>query len=97
MPRPELASEQLINEALSYLPYWNREGNLIIRELSLSNFVACVGLVNSIAILAEKNDHHPDIQIYAWNKLRITLSTHDRGGLTELDFKLATDIETLIK
>lgn len=67
----------------------------IVREIGAANFVAAVGIINSIALLAEKLDHHPDILLYGWNKLRITLSTHDVGGLTELDFTLAAQIDGL--
>ena len=76
-------------------PFWTLEGNTIIRELVAENFVAAVGILNSVAILAEAMDHHPDILVYGWNKLRITASTHDRGGLTKLDFELAKKIDDL--
>lgn len=95
MSRPQLLSEEEILDMLSDFPLWNREGNLIIKEVVCSNFPSVVGLVNSIAFIAEKLDHHPDLLIYGWNKLRISLSTHDRGGLTELDFKLAKQIDDL--
>lgn len=95
MSRPELLNEKEIEDQLVDFPLWNRDGALIIKEVVCSNFASVVGLVNSIAFLAEKFDHHPDLLIYGWNKLRITLSTHDRGGLTELDFKLAKQIDDL--
>ncbi len=97
MPRPKLSSEDYINDKLKELQLWNRDENKINREFVFPNFAAAIGLVNSIAILAEKADHHPDILIYGWNKVRITLSTHDQGGLTELDFMLASQIEELNK
>lgn len=95
MARPQIASEELIIEAMNYLPFWTREGGSIVREIVTADFVSAIGLVNSIAILAEVADHHPDIFIYGWNKLRITLSTHDQSGLTELDFELAKKIDKL--
>jgi 4a-hydroxytetrahydrobiopterin dehydratase len=52
-------------------------------------------VVNAIALLAETMDHHPDLFVYGWNKLRITLSTHDQGGLTILDIQLAKKIDAL--
>ncbi|KXB97357.1 MAG: hypothetical protein AA908_07215 [Chlorobi bacterium NICIL-2] len=67
----------------------------IVREIVAPNFLAAVGLINAIALAAEKLDHHPDILLYGWNKLRISSTTHDRGGLTELDFKLASEIDAL--
>jgi 4a-hydroxytetrahydrobiopterin dehydratase len=59
------------------------------------NFAEAVGKVNAIAILAEAADHHPDILIYGWNKIRVTLSTHDAGGLSDKDFELAAKIEEI--
>jgi 4a-hydroxytetrahydrobiopterin dehydratase len=53
-----------------------------------------MGFVNSVARLAEKHNHHPDIDI-RWNKVRLALSTHSADGLTELDFKLAKAIDEL--
>lgn len=95
MPRPTKLSEEDINIYLKRLPKWQRKGDSIERELVASSFPAIVGVLNAIAVLAETMDHHPDLLIYGWNKLRVTLSTHDQGGLTELDFQLAEKIENL--
>ena len=95
MSRPEVLSDDVIAAKLGYHPLWQREGNTILREFTAQNFVGVIGMVNAIAILAEAMDHHPDILIYGWNKMRVTLSTHDRGGLTELDFQLAKKIDDL--
>lgn len=95
MPRPELLSPEAIQFKMNKFQLWSLEGNTIVRELSASNFASAVGLINSIAIAAEVLDHHPDILLYGWNKLRITLTTHDRGGLTDLDFELANKIEEI--
>ena len=95
MPRPELLTEEEIKSRLKDIPNWEQHGNSILRELHSSNFASAVGAVNAIAVLAETMDHHPDILLYGWNKLRIKLSTHDRGGLTELDFSLAKKIDEL--
>ncbi len=95
MARPQLAAEKEIEKALKDIPLWKREGKLIIREFSCENFAAAAGAVTAIAILAEKMDHHPDLSIFGYNKLRVSLSTHDQGGLTELDFNLAKKIDKL--
>ena len=95
MKRPDLLIEEQIEIKLADFDFWIRKDNSIEREIVVQNFAAAVGVVNSIAIFAEVLDHHPDILIYAWNKVRITSSTHDKGGLTELDFELAQKIETL--
>lgn len=96
MSRPQLLSPELVIEHSKDAPLWNVVDQSIVREIALQNFVAVIGLVNAIAIQAEVMDHHPDLQIFGWNKLRITLSTHDKGGLTELDFALAKKIDTFV-
>ena len=95
MPRPALLAEQEIVEHCKDLPLWRRDGATIVREVPCSDFAAAIGLLNAVALLAEKADHHPDLLVYGWNKLRITLSTHDQGGLTILDVRLAKAIDAL--
>ncbi len=95
MGRPPLLSEEELQQALEELPLWQREGKSIVREFVLPNFAAAVGFLNAIAIVAEAMDHHPDVLLYGWNKLRVMLSTHDRGGITALDVALAKKIEQL--
>lgn len=97
MSRPQLLSLELIVEHCKDVPLWTHVDQSIIREIALQNFVAVIGLVNAIAVQAEVMDHHPDLHIFGWNKLRITLSTHDKGGLTELDFALAKKIDTFVQ
>lgn len=65
------------------------------RVFEFRDFVEAMGFVTSVAILAEKAFHHPDIDI-RWNKVTITLTTHDEGGLTRKDTTLAAAIEKLI-
>ncbi|MCX8054079.1 MAG: 4a-hydroxytetrahydrobiopterin dehydratase [Ignavibacteria bacterium] len=90
------ATETEIRDFLEENPLWTIENNSLVREIVASNFVSAVGLINSIAILAEKHDHHPDILLYGWNKLRVVLSTHSANGITSRDFSLAKDIDFLI-
>jgi 4a-hydroxytetrahydrobiopterin dehydratase len=95
MARPSLLSEADLIEHLKDIPLWRRDGATVVREIQASNFAAAIGLVNAVALLAEAMDHHPDLFVYGWNKLRITLSTHDQGGLTILDIQLAKKIDAL--
>jgi 4a-hydroxytetrahydrobiopterin dehydratase len=74
---------------------WRREGSAIARELSFADFVAAIAFVDRVAVEAEAVNHHPDILVHSWNKVRLTLSTHSDGGLTEADFKLATRLDAL--
>jgi 4a-hydroxytetrahydrobiopterin dehydratase len=74
---------------------WQLEDGQIVRELTFPDFAAAVAFVNRVAELAEAANHHPDILVHGWNKLRLTLSTHSEGGLTEADFRLAGQIDAL--
>jgi 4a-hydroxytetrahydrobiopterin dehydratase len=76
---------------------WVREGDAIVRELKLESFAAVIDCVDHLAAVAEQHNHHPDILIHGWNKLKLTLSTHSEGGLTELDFKLAKLFDALLE
>lgn len=73
---------------------WVHEGDSITREYVFDDFITAFGFMTSVAILAEKADHHPNWQ-NVYNKVSISLSTHDAGGLTLRDFDLAEQIENL--
>jgi len=75
---------------------WRREGQAIVRDVKLADFATTIELVNRVAAAAEAANHHPDILVHGWNKLRLTLSTHSEGGLTEADFALAGRLDTLL-
>lgn len=87
-------SEPNLQKKLAALKGWSRQGNEIKKTVEHKDFVHAIGFVNSVALLAERLNHHPDIDI-RWNKVTLTLSTHSAGGLTELDFSLATMIDAL--
>ncbi len=74
---------------------WSREGEAIVYERKLADFAAAIAFVNAVADLAERANHHPDIFVHGWNRVRLTLSTHSQGGLTEADFELAARIDRL--
>lgn len=86
-------SDDEAKQRLSRLAEWRREGDWIIRDFKFENFKRAMEFVNRVADEAEAMDHHPDILIHGWNKLRISVMTHDQGGLTEKDFKLAEQID----
>ncbi len=88
----KLLSADEINAGLTTLKGWRRKGSEIAKAFEFKDFAEAMGFVNSVALLAEKLNHHPDIEI-RWNKVTLTLSTHSAGGLTELDFTLAHAIE----
>ena len=80
--------------ALSTLPQWQRNGEIISRTFQFKNFPAAMDFVNAVAELAEQAQHHPDVDI-RWNKVTLALTTHDAGGLTEKDFALAKQCDAL--
>ena len=88
-----LASDQIQRE-LSQLTGWKLAGKEIRKTFDLKDFVHAMGFVQSVALLAEKANHHPDLDI-RWNVVTLGLSTHSAGGLTEKDFNLAKAIDGL--
>ncbi len=88
-------SDPEIQVRLADLEGWNTSEGAIEREWKLDDFAAAIAFVNRVAELAERANHHPDILIHGWNKVRLTLSTHSEGGLTESDFALAASIDGL--
>lgn len=88
-------NEEQIVELSSHLTGWRREGNWLIRDFKLENFKAALAFVNRVADEAEEMDHHPDILIHGWNNVRLSVTTHSVGGLTEKDFKLAVRINRM--
>lgn len=89
-----LLLENDIQNGLASLKGWKQEGKEIVKQFELKDFVHAMGFANSVALLAEKANHHPDIDI-RWNKVKLVLSTHSAGGLTEKDFNLAKQIDSL--
>ena len=89
-----LLSDRDIQTKLSDLPDWSLNGKTITSTRTFKDFVAAVNFVNQLVDPAEAAGHHPDLQI-SYNRVVVTLSTHDAGGLTEKDFALATIISTL--
>lgn len=79
---------------LKKIPEWELEKKHIERTFEFDDFSESIDFVNGVAEVAEDEEHHPDIDI-RYNKVRLILSTHSKGGLTELDFNLAERIDTL--
>jgi 4a-hydroxytetrahydrobiopterin dehydratase len=92
---PTRLEESEIHLRLTSLPSWTREGDEIVRHIVCNDFKAALAIINRVGELAEEADHHPDILLHGWNKVKITLSTHSAGGLTDQDFALAARIDAL--
>ncbi|MBX3380245.1 MAG: 4a-hydroxytetrahydrobiopterin dehydratase [Phycisphaeraceae bacterium] len=81
-------TESQIETALQAVPEWGESGDAIQRTFQFSDFVKAMSFVDRVAQAAEQNRHHPDILI-RYNKVTLTLSTHDAGGISMKDFELA--------
>jgi 4a-hydroxytetrahydrobiopterin dehydratase len=87
-----LLSEDEIRTRLAALPGWERVDQQIRKVYTFADFKGSMAFVNRVAALAEEMDHHPDILVN-YSRVTLTLSSHDAGGLTGRDFKLAGQID----
>ncbi len=92
---PKRATEPDIQLFLDRNTNWSGSGSGLISEFTAPSFVVAIELVNAVALIAEKMDHHPDIDI-RWNKVSFAVSTHSAGGVTSLDFELAAAIDSAV-
>jgi 4a-hydroxytetrahydrobiopterin dehydratase len=74
---------------------WTREGGEIVRDRDFQDFAEAMAFVNRVAETAEAANHHPDIFVHGWNKVKLALSNHSAGGLTEVDFEMAAKFDAL--
>ncbi|MGO9322435.1 MAG: 4a-hydroxytetrahydrobiopterin dehydratase [Solirubrobacteraceae bacterium] len=95
-----LLSDSEVEHRLAGVPEWRAggqdgDGRSIVRDFAFANFADAITFVNRVAEAAEVANHHPDILLHGWNKVRLTLSTHSQGGLTDADFRLAAQVDRL--
>jgi 4a-hydroxytetrahydrobiopterin dehydratase len=88
-------SDVEIQRALGGLPGWTRRGDVLTKTFSFEKFASGIAFVDRIAKVADEMDHHPDIDI-RYTKITTMLSTHDAGGITQSDLKLAERIERAV-
>ena len=74
---------------------WHHEDDALVRDFEFKDFAAAMWFVNRVAEVAEERNHHPDILVHGWNKVRLTVTNHSEGGLTEADFGLAHAVDAL--
>lgn len=89
-----LLTDHEVEVFLDAHPGWKRTGKAISRTFEFGGFSEAIGFVTRIALLAEKADHHPDIDI-RWNKVTLAVVTHSEGGLTGRDVELADTADRL--
>ena len=96
---PSSLSRKRIEEGLGTLKGWSlsSDGKSISREFLMKDFSAAAALIGDIAPIADADDHHPDLHLTGYRKLRVELTTHSIGDLSEKDFTLAAKIEKLQK
>jgi 4a-hydroxytetrahydrobiopterin dehydratase len=84
-------SEKEIQEKLTTLPDWKYEAGSLVRDYTFADFAQAFAFVVRLALMAEKANHHPDIDI-RYNKVRVALVSHDAGGVTGRDMSMAGEI-----
>jgi len=89
-----LLEDPEIERRLGDLPGWEREGEAITKTFERGDFVGSVRFIDSLVEPAESMNHHPDLEI-SWNEVKVSITNHAEGGLTEADFALAGEIEAL--
>ncbi len=82
-----------LQDALEQHPDWHADDGKLIREWTFPNFDAAIEFVNGVAKLADAAGHHPDIDI-RYNKVKLSLITHDSGGITAKDVEMAAKLDT---
>lgn len=93
---PKLNDQEIQNK-IKDLQGWNYTNGQIEKDYELKDFNSALSFVNKIGEQANQMDHHPDMLIHSWNKVKISVSTHSEGGVTEKDFSLANKIEAINK
>lgn len=94
MPGVTRLEDSAVQSRIASIPGWRFEGNALHRELRFADFVHAFGFMASVALIAERMNHHPEwSNVYATVTVRLT--THDAGGVTEKDFALAAEISRL--
>lgn len=91
-----LSNKEIESKILSF-EGWSYKSGQISKEFQFKDFRQALNFVNKVGAAAEEANHHPDIFIHSWNKVRISLSTHDEGGVTQMDIQLAKLIQSIQK
>jgi 4a-hydroxytetrahydrobiopterin dehydratase len=93
MERRKLSPDEVLKK-LDFLEGWSADDDRLVRRYKFENFAESLAFVNKVGALAESADHHPDIT-FGWGYAEVATTTHDRGGVTDVDFELARKISAL--
>jgi 4a-hydroxytetrahydrobiopterin dehydratase len=95
MARPSALTPDDIERWLPNHPGWERSGVGIARAYKIADFATALAVAVRVGCLAEKMDHHPDIEL-GWGRIRVLWSTHDAGGITQLDLDAAQGTDAIV-
>ena len=95
MARPSRLADSDIASRLKTLPGWSLEAGKLHKVFTFKDFVEAWSFMSAVALGAEAMGHHPEWS-NVWNRVTVDLSTHDAGGITALDFDLATRVEAAV-
>jgi 4a-hydroxytetrahydrobiopterin dehydratase len=87
-------SDEQVRAKLADLPGWRTEGTAIVKEFAFDDFMGSIAYVNRLAEVAEEANHHPDLSL-SWNRVIVQWSSHEKGGVTDLDLEMAARSDTL--
>jgi 4a-hydroxytetrahydrobiopterin dehydratase len=93
MERKKLSPEEILSD-LAAIKDWRAENDRLSKRFEFENFAQALEFVNRVGAIADAHDHHPDIY-FGWGYAEITLTTHDRGGITDFDFAVAREIDEI--
>ncbi len=96
MAKPKPLADDVVARELATLTGWQRDGNEIGRTFDRGDFNGSIAFVNAIAAAANAADHHPDLLV-SWNRVTVRLASHDAGGITNRDVRLAHQIDALAR
>ena len=91
-----LLTQAQIAERLTSLPGWSYTDGNLEKTYEFEGFVAAATFVHNTIGPAEGMNHHPDLLLHGWNKVKVMLQTHDKGGITKNDFELAPKLDALV-
>ena len=92
----KLSKQEILNRMKTIDPDWKLKGEFIQRKIIFKDFKSAFSFMSSVALIAEKNNHHPNWS-NVYNRVNISLSTHDTGGLTDKDFDMVNEIDLLLE
>ena len=94
MDDPTRLSSEEVADRVRALSEWRVENIRLVKDFSFEDFMGAIGFVNRVAEVAEAEGHHPDLEV-GWGGVKVSLTTHSAGGLTENDFRVAAAIDRL--